>query len=120
MYNVHRKGATPAYKDQLLLIPGSMGHDSYILKGLGNERGLSSASHGAGRVMSRGKISYEARKNKSIPGLEGIECITLKEERLIEEAQGAYKDISKVISSQTEEGIADVIAIMSALVIFKG
>lgn len=118
--NVHRKGATPAYKDQLLLIPGSMGHDSYLLRGLGNEKWLSSASHGAGRVMSRGKISYEAKKNKSILGLDGIECITLKEERLIEEAPGAYKDISKVISSQTDEGIADVIAIMSPLVTFKG
>jgi hypothetical protein len=51
--NVHRKGATPAHPGQPLLIPGSMGDDSYLLDGRGHERWASSASHGNGynRIM---------------------------------------------------------------------
>lgn len=117
--NVHRKGATPAYKDELLLIPGSMGHDSYLLSGMGNTKWLQSASHGAGRSYSRNEISFKGKKNKNLLGLEGVECITLKEERMIEEAPGAYKDIGPVIQSQVEEGTVNVIAVFSPLVTFK-
>lgn len=117
--NVHRKGATPAYKDELLLIPGSMGHDSYLLSGMGNEKWLQSASHGAGRSMSRNEMSFKGKKNKNLLGLEGVECITLKEERMIEEAPGAYKDIGPVIQSQVEEKTVEVIAVFSPLVTFK-
>lgn len=117
--NVHRKGATPAYKDELLLIPGSMGHDSYLLSGMGNEKWLQSASHGAGRSMSRNEMSFKGKKNKSVLGLEGVECITLKEERLLEEAPGAYKDIGPVIRSQVEEKTVEVIAVFSPIVTFK-
>src|SRR5438045_5373593 len=58
MYNgkevtVHRKGATPAGKDVLGIIPGSMTAPGFIVKGKGEEASLSSASHGAGRRMSR-------------------------------------------------------------------
>lgn len=117
--NVHRKGATPAYKDELLLIPGSMGHDSYLLSGMGNEKWLQSASHGAGRSVSRNEMSFKGKKNKNLLGLEGVECITLKEERMIEEAPGAYKDIGPVIQSQVEEKTVEVIAVFSPLVTFK-
>ena len=108
--NVHRKGATPAYAGQPLLIPGSMGHDSYLLTGLGNERWLRSASHGAGRSMSRSEIVFKAKKDKAFLGLQGVECITTKEERMIEEAPGAYKEIGQVIQSQVEEGTVSVMA----------
>lgn len=117
--NVHRKGATPAYENQLLLIPGSMGHDSYLLSGLGNEKWLQSASHGAGRNYSRNEISFKGKKDEKLLGLEGIECITLKEERKIEEAPGAYKEIGEVIRSQVEENVVSPIAIFSPLVTFK-
>ena len=117
--NVHRKGATPAYKDELLLIPGSMGHDSYLLSGMGNTKWLQSASHGAGRSMSRNEMTFKGKKNKNLLGLEGVECITLKEERMIEEAPGAYKDIGPVIKSQVEEKTVEVIAVFSPLVTFK-
>lgn len=117
--NVHRKGATPAHEGQDLLIPGSMGHDSYLLTGLGNENWVSSASHGAGRNISRNEISFRAKKDKSILGLENIECITLKEERRIEEAPGAYKEIGPVINSQVEEKIISVIAKFSPILTFK-
>lgn len=117
--NVHRKGATPAYNNQLLLIPGSMGHDSYLLNGLGSEKWLQSASHGAGRNYSRNTISFKGKKDYSLLGLEGVECITLKEERKIEEAPGAYKDIGQVISSQVQESVVSPIAVFSPLMTFK-
>jgi tRNA-splicing ligase RtcB len=117
--NVHRKGATPAYAGQDLLIPGSMGHDSYLLSGLGNESWLSSASHGAGRSISRNEISFKARKDKSILGLDKVECITLKEERMIEEAPAAYKEIGPVIQSQVDEKTVSVIAKFSPILTFK-
>lgn len=117
--NVHRKGATPAYENQLLLIPGSMGHDSFLLNGLGNEKWLQSASHGAGRNYSRNEISFKGKKDQKLLGLDGIECITLREERKIEEAPAAYKEIGEVIRSQVEESIVSPIAVFSPLLTFK-
>jgi tRNA-splicing ligase RtcB len=117
--NVHRKGATPAYEGQPLLIPGSMGHDSYLLTGLGNERWAQSASHGAGRSMSRSEVLFKAKSDKAFLGLNGVECITTKEERLIEEAPGAYKAIGEVIQSQVEEKTVSVIARFSPIITFK-
>lgn len=117
--NVHRKGATPAYEGQLLLIPGSMGHDSYLLSGLGNEKWIQSASHGAGRNYSRNTISFKGKKDFKLLGLDGIECITLKEERMIEEAPAAYKEIGEVIHSQVEEKVVEPVAVFSPLLTFK-
>ncbi len=117
--NVHRKGATPAYQDQLLLIPGSMGHSSFLMCGLGNYNWLSSASHGAGRKMSRNEISFKSKKNKDILGLDGIECITLKEERKIEEAPNAYKNIDEVVNVQIQEKMVQPIAVFKPIMTFK-
>jgi tRNA-splicing ligase RtcB len=117
--NVHRKGATPAYEDQLLVIPGSMGAESFLLKGLGSEKWLQSASHGAGRKYARNEIRFKGKKDYESLGLTGVECITLKEERKIEEAPSAYKPIGDVISSQVSEGICTSIAVMKPLVTFK-
>jgi len=52
---VHRKGATPAGKDVLGIIPGSMTADGFIVKGKGEVASINSASHGAGRQMSRSR-----------------------------------------------------------------
>jgi len=54
---VHRKGATPAGLGVLGIIPGSMASAAYVVRGKGQERALRSASHGAGRVMSR-NVNY--------------------------------------------------------------
>jgi tRNA-splicing ligase RtcB len=78
--NVHRKGATPAHPHQPLLIPGSMGDDSYLLDGLGNDRWASSASHGAGRAVSRMEMSWKAKQGAGLAPARQFECITLKEE----------------------------------------
>lgn len=97
---VHRKGATPAHLDELGVIPGSMATSGYIVSGKGNTESLYSASHGAGRLMSR----LDARNSISRYALKKL--LTEKNVTLIggttEEAPQAYKRIDKVIESQKE------------------
>ena len=97
---VHRKGATPAHSAELGIIPGSMATSGYIVSGKGNTESLFSASHGAGRTMSR----LDARNSISRYALKKL--LAEKNVTLIggttEEASQAYKDIKKVIESQKE------------------
>ncbi|MFN3735160.1 RtcB family protein [Comamonas testosteroni] len=100
-FNVHRKGSTPAHEGQWALIPGSMGDYSFLVKGLGHEDWLRSCSHGAGRQVRR----QDTRRMKQ-PLLESVwQCITLREERLIEEAPSAYKPVGPVLQAQQEAGL---------------
>lgn len=95
---VHRKGATPAGKNVLGIIPGSMTAAGFIVKGKGEEASLNSASHGAGRKMSRtaamNSISHNALK----------EMLQKHNVKLLggglDEAPHAYKDIEEVMKSQ--------------------
>jgi len=113
---VHRKGATPARLGEPVLIPGSMGQPSYLLVGLGCERWLESASHGAGRALTR----HRARQlDDDAAGLAQIECIALHAERLREEAPAAYKAIDPVIDVQVEAGIVAPVARLRPLLTFK-
>lgn len=97
---VHRKGATPAAKGQLGIIPGSMTSKGYIVSGCGVAGSLNSASHGAGRKMSR----KEARESIT----KSFMHASLAEQRIkliggsVEEASVAYKDIETVMQSQQE------------------
>ena len=59
---VHRKGATPAHKGQLGIIPGSMGTAGFVVRGLGHSPALNSCSHGAGRLMSRQQANKKFKK----------------------------------------------------------
>lgn len=115
---VHRKGATPAHRGQPVLVPGSMGHASFLMVGQGNERFLHSASHGAGRLKTRYEMRHKMRANHDL-GLSGVECITLKEERLVQEAPAAYKPIQPVVDIQADVGIASIVARMRPLLTFK-
>lgn len=118
---VTRKGACPAHSGQPVIIPGSMGASSYLCVGLGNDRWMSSASHGAGRSSSRGSMGRFVKNDEHARelGLEGVECITLREERRVEEAPAAYKPIQPVIDSQVEAGMIKVVAKMSPILTFK-
>ncbi len=97
---VHRKGATPAGKDVLGIIPGSMTAPGFIVKGKGEITSLNSASHGAGRKMSRSKalanVTHEALKKELKD--HGVKLIGGG----LDEAPFAYKDINEVMKSQTE------------------
>lgn len=114
--NIHRKGSTPAHAGDLALIPGSMGDYSYVARGLGHPDWLWSCSHGAGRRMRR----QDTRRLKPGPSsTEGWQCVTLKEERLIEEAPQAYKPIGPVIDAQLEAGLIESVARLRPWITFK-
>jgi tRNA-splicing ligase RtcB len=95
---VHRKGATPAGKGELGIIPGSMTSKGYIVSGLGLESSLNSASHGAGRKMSRSEAREKITKSSMHANL--LENRTTLIGGSIEEASMAYKDIDVVMQSQ--------------------
>jgi len=102
---VHRKGATPAHEDELGVIPGSMASPAYIVSGKGHETSLNSASHGAGRRMSRGqakkKLSWEEARADLVK--KGIWLLDAG----LDEVMGAYKDIDAVMEAQTD--LVDVV-----------
>ncbi|BAZ31699.1 hypothetical protein NIES4074_41720 [Cylindrospermum sp. NIES-4074] len=117
---VTRKGACPAYPEQPVIIPGSMGDYSYLMVGRGNPAYCHSASHGAGRVRSRFDLNRRgASETEAELGLTGVDCITLREERRIEEAPAAYKPIQSVIDIQVAAGMVEVVARLSPVLTFK-
>lgn len=97
---VHRKGATPAGKGELGVIPGSMASPAFIVRGKGKAESLASASHGAGRKMSR-----TAAKAKFNWG-SWNDHLKRKNVRLLsaglDEMPGAYKDIHEVMANQND------------------
>jgi len=97
---VHRKGATPAEKGELGIIPGSMTAPGFIVRGLGNQESLASASHGAGRLFSRRKCKEKFTKSEIKKQLQasGVTLIGGG----IDEAPMAYKNIEKVMANQKE------------------
>ncbi|GAA6619213.1 RtcB family protein [Scytonema sp. NUACC26] len=118
---VTRKGACPAYEGQPVIIPGSMGTPSYLVVGKGNPTFCSSASHGAGRVFSRFELTRKgASQSEEALGLTGVDCITLREERRIEEAPAAYKPIQPVIDVQVQANMVGIVARLSPVLTFKG
>lgn len=116
---IHRKGATPAHLGDPVLIPGSMGHPSFLLVGQGNDSFLCSASHGAGRAFTRTQMHAKQKRGDDL-GLGGVECITLKRERLVQEAPAAYKAIEPVVQIQCDVGIAQPVARFRPVLTFKG
>lgn len=117
---VTRKGACPAHPGQPVIIPGSMGATSYLLIGKGNPEFLCSASHGAGRAHSRFELSRRgASQTEESLGLTGVDCITLREERRIEEAPAAYKPIVPVIEAQVKAEMVSVVARLKPVLTFK-
>jgi len=97
---VHRKGATPAHKGELGIIPGSMTSAAYLVKGKGIGNSLNSAAHGAGRAMSRKKAkdSSTASDLKKVLSRAGVTLIGGS----VEENPKAYKDIELVMAAQKE------------------
>jgi len=134
---VHRKGATRAfgpghpslpdqYRDvgQPVIIGGSMGTGSYILAGVASseERAWSSASHGAGRAMSRNQAlkRWKGRAVVDELGARGILIRSHSMRGVAEEAPGAYKDIDDVAEATERAGLAQRVAALRPLVCVKG
>jgi tRNA-splicing ligase RtcB (3'-phosphate/5'-hydroxy nucleic acid ligase) len=97
---VHRKGATPAGKGVLGVIPGSMGDPGYVVRGLGVSESLDSASHGAGRLMSR-KAALDSISRSARDAYLNERGVTLLGGGLDESPQ-AYKPIDQVIASEMD------------------
>jgi len=97
---VHRKGATPAQEGVLGIIPGSMTAPGYIVSGKGNPASLSSASHGAGRMMSRRKARNSITRSEMRKRLTNLGITLLGGG--VDEAPMAYKDLELVMSQQQD------------------
>ncbi len=102
---VHRKGATPAGKDVLGIIPGSMTADGFIVKGKGEMAAVNSASHGAGRKMSRSKAIASVTDKQFKDELKkfGVKLLGGG----LDESPFAYKDIHTVMQSQ--KALVDIV-----------
>ncbi len=121
---VHRKGATRSYPGKPVIIAGTMGTSSYLLKGTETalKKTFGSSAHGAGRAMSRhaaikkfwgGKIKQELANR-------GIESQSPHPKSLAEEAPLAYKDVEAVVDSVHGAGISLKVARLEPLGVIKG
>jgi tRNA-splicing ligase RtcB len=110
---VHRKGATPAGKDVMGIIPGSMTAPGFLVRGRGAEASINSASHGAGRQMSRTQAIKNITKEamRTILKEHGVSLIGAG----LDEAPMAYKDINLVMNAQQE--LVDIVARFSPRIV---
>jgi len=97
---VHRKGATPAGKGVLGIIPGSMASFTYVVRGKGNPDSMHSAAHGAGRVMSRtaAKKNLDWKTAKRLLEDRGVTLLSAG----LDEVPMVYKDIDQVMAAQSD------------------
>jgi tRNA-splicing ligase RtcB len=107
-----RKGACPAETGQVVITPGSMGTASYISLGMGNEQHLCSASHGAGRAISRNEAFHTGEAST-------VDCLAIRPERIVEEAPRCYKDVESVVRVQFDAGIMRPVARLLPLLTLK-
>ncbi|WP_411084014.1 RtcB family protein [Streptomyces sp. cmx-18-6] len=113
---VTRKGAIRAGSGEYGIIPGSMGTSSYIVKGLGNEKAFNSASHGAGRRMSRNAAKRRFTTRDLEEQTRGVEC--RKDSGVLDEIPAAYKPIEQVMEQQRD--LVEVVAKLKQVVCVKG
>ncbi|WKU06491.1 RtcB family protein [Micromonospora sp. HUAS LYJ1] len=113
---VTRKGAIRAGRGDLGIIPGSMGTGSYIVRGRGNPDAYCSASHGAGRRMSRAQAKRTFTVDDLAVQTAGVEC--RKDAGVVDEIPGAYKDITEVMARQDD--LVEVVAHLRQVVCVKG
>ncbi|KTD49044.1 replication factor C subunit (activator I) [Legionella rubrilucens] len=113
---ITRKGAVSARKDELGIIPGSMGAKSFIVRGLGNEESYCSCSHGAGRVMSRNQAKKEINLAEHRRATQDVEC--RKDRAVLDESPRAYKNIDDVMKSQQD--LVEVIFTLKQILCVKG
>ncbi len=113
---VTRKGAIRAGSGEYGIIPGSMGTGSYIVKGLGNDASFNSASHGAGRRMSRNAAKRRFTAGDLAEQTRGVEC--RKDSGVVDEIPAAYKPIEQVIDQQRD--LVEVVAKLKQVICVKG
>ena len=115
---VTRKGAIRAREGDLGIIPGSMGTSSYIVRGRGNPASYHSASHGAGRRMSRAKARRSFDTDSLRAEMGDRTWNDRQAEQLLDEHPGAYKDIDEVMDAQSD--LVDVVHRLRQILNYKG
>lgn len=113
---ITRKGAISTREGRLGVIPGSMGTGSYIVRGLANEASFCSASHGAGRRMSRGEAKRRFNTDDLAEQTAGVEC--RKDQGVVDEIPAAYKNLESVMAQQTD--LVEIVTKLNTLVCVKG
>jgi tRNA-splicing ligase RtcB len=113
---VTRKGAVSAREGELGIIPGSMGTQSYIVRGKGNSESFHSCSHGAGRVMSRTAARQQITLKQRREATAHVEC--RKDAAVIDESPAAYKPIDAVMAAQSD--LVEVVHTLRQVVCIKG
>ncbi len=105
-----------------MLVPGSMGTASWVLRGVPGDTAWSSAAHGAGRVMSRTKAKRARRGSEVRADLEaeGIRVRPGSVKLLSEEAPYAYKDVDEVVAVCGRTGLAEPVARLRPVGVVKG
>jgi tRNA-splicing ligase RtcB len=121
---VHRKGATRSFPGDKVIIPGSMGTNSYLLVGGENsmKKSFGSTAHGAGRIMSRTKAKKTFNPNQVISDMKskGIILKSSTKWGAAEEASGVYKDVDEVVRVSNSLGIAKPIARLRPIAVING
>lgn len=113
---ITRKGAIRAARGELGIIPGSMGTGSYIVRGLDNPAAYGSASHGAGRKMSRSAAKKQYTVDDVVKQTRGVE--SRKDKSIVDEIPAAYKDIDEVIRAQSN--LVEVAYRLKQIICVKG
>jgi tRNA-splicing ligase RtcB (3'-phosphate/5'-hydroxy nucleic acid ligase) len=115
---VHRKGAILAREGTIGLIPGSQGTKSYVVRGKGNTESFMSCSHGAGRKMGRKQAQRELSLETEQKKLDDQGIVhSVRNVSDLDEASGAYKDISVVMENQND--LVDIVVELSPLAVIK-
>lgn len=115
---VHRKSANSALCDEPGLIPGSMGTQSRIVRGLGHPESLHSSAHGAGRALSRAKAFEKIALKDLQRSMKGIVFNEGAAAKLRDESPRAYKDLGEVMEAQ--KGLVRTVAVLKPLCVHKG
>jgi tRNA-splicing ligase RtcB len=115
---VHRKGAIAAPAGAAVVIPGSMGTASYVGVGLGEPSSFRSASHGAGRVMTRREARERIPVDRLARSMRRVVHDERREQVLVEEAPDAYRDITEVLEDEAD--LVRPIRRLEPLVVLKG
>jgi tRNA-splicing ligase RtcB (3'-phosphate/5'-hydroxy nucleic acid ligase) len=113
---ITRKGAVRSRPDDYGIIPGSMGAQSFIVKGKGNPDSYCSCSHGAGRLMSRSKAKKTYTLDDLVQQTQGVDC--RKDEGILDEIPAAYKPIAQVMANQSD--LVEVVATLKQVMCVKG
>lgn len=115
---ITRKGAIKADKGDMGVIPGSMGTDSYIVRGKGSAASYNSSSHGAGRRLSRGRAKRELDALAFVDSMDGKTWQSEDASALLDEAPGAYKDIRRVMADQDD--LTEIVHTLHQVFNYKG